>query len=119
MNSIMSLLQPQISSLSSQYGQIAKSNEEFAPRGGGRTAALQEQPFNEANQISTLVSGERNFAATEAAQLGLGELGASTSAAATGLQGTALQTQQADQAQQQQQQAGQSIGALLGLLVGA
>lgn len=118
-NAIMGLLQPQISSLSQQYAQAETASAEFAPRGGGRTAAVEEAPFQEANQISTLVNTERQNAVGEAGQLGLGELSGGTTAAATASSSLETAQSQANEAVQQQQQAGESIGALLSLLVAA
>lgn len=120
---IMSALSPEISSLSAQYNTGRQTAEEFAPRGGGRAAELEGLPFQEAGQIQNLVQG----AQTEGAQgvtsiasilgeLGLGELGASTSAASAA--DTEIQTSVENQ-QQQQAATGSAIGSLIGLLVGA
>jgi len=119
LSDITSILQPQISSLSAQYAQTAASNAEFAPRGGGRTAALTEQPFTEANAVSTLVNEARGGAISEAGSLGLGELGAGTTSASTASSSLTSATEQTDVAAQQQQQAGEGLGALLAVLVGA
>lgn len=120
---IMSALSPQISSLTAQYNTGRQTAEEFAPRGGGRAAELEGLPFQEAGQIQNLVQG----AQTEGAQgveevaslmteLGLGELGASTSAATSA--NSAIQTSLENE-QQQASNTGSAIGSLIALLVGA
>jgi hypothetical protein len=120
---IMSALSPEISTLSSQYNTGRQTAEEFAPRGGGRAAALQSLPFEESGQIENLVQGAQTEGATGVTQiaqlmgeLGLGELGASTGAATSANQ--AIQSSVENQ-QQQQAATGTAIGSLIGLLVGA
>src|ERR1700690_2771485 len=47
-NTIMSALSPEISSLTASYDTGRATAESFAPRGGGRAAALEELPFQKA-----------------------------------------------------------------------
>ena len=117
MQEIMQTLQPSISSISSQYDTGRQAAEEFAPRGGGRGAALEELPFQEAGQISSLVQGAQQTGATGEANigamlsdLGLGELGTGTTVAANTV--GQLQNQQ-----QISNSAGASSGAAIGGLV--
>lgn len=119
-NTIMSLLTPEISSLSSQYDTGRKAGEEFAPRGGGRAAALEALPFQKAGQIEQLVSGARATGAQGVTQIdqllsdiGLGEMGGGLNAANSAFDNieTAKQNQQ-----QQQAQAGGAVGSLFALL---
>jgi hypothetical protein len=118
---LMSVLGPEITSLTSQYDTASRAASEFAPRGGGRTAALQTTPYKEAADISGLIGQARQTGAAGVesvagmlSQLGLGELGVATStaAAARGAAETEQQTKIAAQ-----QQAGQGVGELLALLL--
>jgi hypothetical protein len=122
-NTILSALSPEVSTLTSQYDTGRKTAEEFAPRGGGRGAALEELPFRKASDIEQLVAGARATGAagvTGIAQLlgnlGLGEVSAGTGAASAASEN--INTASAAKAQQQAQ-AGQAIGTLVALLVGA
>lgn len=122
-NALSSVLGPDINTLTSQYETAERSSSEFAPRGGGATAANEEAKFTEAGQIQNLFSSARTTGAqgvTEIsqllAQLGLGEIGEGTSGAST------LASQLFSQQQNQQQQtaaAGQAVGSLIALLVAA
>lgn len=121
-STVMNTLEAPISSLTSQYATSAKSSEEFAPRGGGRAAALEEAPSTEAGQIEQLVAGAEAEGAQGVASiadmlgnLGLGEIGVASSTAAN----TANQLQSSiENQQQQQQQAGAAVGGLVSLLAG-
>lgn len=116
----MSALEPQIASLTSQYDTGRKTSEEFAPRGGGRAASLNEAPFSEASQIEQLVGTAQETGAAGVASvaqmladIGLSEIGVSSSTAGS----TFGQLQQAKENEQQQgAQAGQAIGSLIALL---
>jgi hypothetical protein len=121
-NAILNVLAPEVDTLTSQYDTGRKTAEEFAPRGGGRAAALEGLPFRKAGEIDKLVQGAQQTGAsglTSVAQLfgGLGtsELGAGTTAATTAFGD--IQTAKENQ-QQQQAAAGQAIGSLVALLVG-
>lgn len=116
-NTIMGVLSPEISTLTSQYDTGRSSAEEFAPRGGGRAAALEELPFQKAGAIENLVQGaqttgvqgEANIGAM-LSNLGLGELEA----------GGGIASQTVGQLQNQQQisnSAGASSGAAIGSLI--
>jgi len=121
-STIMSALSPEISSLTSQYATASKTQQEFAPRGGGRAASLEEKPYAEAGTIEQLIQGAQETGAEGVSsiasmlgQLGLGELGVSSSTAANTV--SQLQTSQQNQ-QQQQAAAGSAIGGLVALLAG-
>src|SRR6266478_3258935 len=58
-NTVMDVLGPEIKTLTAQYETAARSTEEFAPRGGGRTAVLEELPSKKAGDIATMVGGAR------------------------------------------------------------
>jgi hypothetical protein len=121
-NAILNVLAPEVDTLTSQYDTGRKTAEEFAPRGGGRGAALEELPFRKAGEINKMVQGAQEKGASGLtsvaslfSQLGLGEIGAGTSAANSAFSNiqTAKENQQAQQAS-----AGEAIGGLIALLVG-
>ena len=69
---------PEISSLLSSYDAARKSSGELAPRGGGRSAYLNELPYKEAGDVNKLVEQARpaaakNLTQTADAQAYLGE----------------------------------------------
>jgi hypothetical protein len=69
---------PEISSLLSSYDAARKSSGELAPRGGGRSAYLNELPYKEAGDVNKLVEQARpaaakNLTETADAQAYLGE----------------------------------------------
>ena len=117
---VMEALSPSIASLTSEYDTGRKTEEQFAPRGGGRAATLATQPTTEAGQIAGLVNSAQQTGAAGVSeiaqllgQLGLGELGIGTSTAAS----TFNQEETAKENEQQQgAQAGQAIGSLIALL---
>jgi hypothetical protein len=119
-NAIAAEVAPDVENIETQYDTAQKANAEFAPRGGGATAAQEESRFQEAASIAPLFTQARETGATGAAsvsdmiaQLGLGELGVSSSTAAN----TVGQLQTSQQMQQQQQAAaGSAIGGLIALL---
>jgi hypothetical protein len=117
---IMQTLQAPISTISSQYDTGRASAEEFAPRGGGRAAALEELPFQKAGAIEGLVQGAQETGVEGEANigsmlsnLGLGELTA----------GSSIASNTVGELQNQQQisgaagaASGQAIGSLIALL---
>jgi hypothetical protein len=120
----MTALQPAIGSLTSQYENAAVAENEFAPRGGGRTAALGQAPYQEAAQIGNLVASEETAGATgleNIDQLLSNLTTGSASEASSTLSSTSsanLSEQQVlQQQQQQQQQAGASLGSGIGALI--
>ena len=123
---IMNTIAPAVSTITSQYETAKRANQEFAPRGGGATAANAEAPYKEAGDISQLVEGAQQEGAagvTDIASLlgnlGLGELGTGTQAALGGASLAEQQRQFDTQTQQQQQQAwGSAIGGLVALIAG-
>jgi len=129
-SAISQLLAPDVSNISSQYTQAQKATNEFAARGGGSTAANEENQFQEASQVAGLFTGARQTGvqgltsiAQLLGQLSLGALGGGTSAA-TGASNTAASTVGQLQTQQQLQQqteasVGQGLGTIIALLVGA
>lgn len=119
-NALSGVLGPDISTLTQNYETASRSTNEFAPRGGGATAANEESRFKEAGDIQNLFSSARlQGAQGEAgvaqmlAQLGLGEIGVSSSTAGN-LAGS-LQAQQ-DSSNAAKAQAGKSIGEIIALL---
>ena len=93
------LLAPEVSTVLSQYDNAAKTAAEFAPRGGGRTAALADAGFKKAGAYGTALAGLRTGAATNLAGIGEKE-------AQLGLQGEGLEATER----------GQDIGLLSSLL---
>jgi len=119
---ILDTLAPEVDTLTSQYDTGKKTAEEFAPRGGGRAAVLEELPFRKAGEINKMVQGARTTGASgleSVAQLfgslGTSELGGGLSAANSAFSNTQAAK---ENAQQQQAAAGQAVGALIALLVG-
>lgn len=121
-NAILGAIAPQVDSLTSQYDTGRKSAEEFAPRGGGRGAALEELPFRKAGDISKLVQGAQltgaegvSSVASLLGSIGTTEMGAGSSSASSAFNN--IQTAKENQ-QQQAAAAGSAIGGLVALLVG-
>ncbi len=56
---ILDTLAPEVDTLTSQYDTGKKTAEEFAPRGGGRAAVLEELPFRKAGEINKMVQCQR------------------------------------------------------------
>ena len=114
---------PDIANIEQQYSTAQKTGDEFSARGGGATAANEESRFGEASSIADLFTQARTTGAAGVssisgllAQLGLGELGVSSSTAAN----TVSQLQASQQGQQAQQAAaGQAVGSLVALLATA
>ncbi len=123
---ILEALSPEVETIHSQYETGRRAVEEFAPRGGGRTAAMAELPFREAGDVARLVHGARLTGAEGMmsigqilASLGLGELGAGAGVA-TQARGQFL-TERLERerlAAEQGKEAGEAIGAMIALLVG-
>lgn len=118
--SVMGAIEPAVQSLTSQYEAGRVSENEFAPRGGGRTAADVTAPWAEQAQVSNLVAGAQQAGAagvTNIDQLlsslttGAGSVASST----LGNQGYLLNQQQ-QTAQATQQSLGQGVGAMIALL---
>lgn len=122
-NAINSLEAPDIANINTQYHQAQKSTAEFSPRGGGSAALLEEAPFQKASSIAQLFTNARSTGATGVAsiaqmlsQLGMGELGQSSSTSAN----TYSQLLASQQNQEQNQAAaGSAIGSLVALLATA
>lgn len=82
-SSILQSLYPEYAALQKQYGQAIQSANEFAPRGGGRLAAVYgSAPFAAANERANLAYGARANALT-----GLGALGQSRTSSGLGALG--------------------------------
>lgn len=119
-NAIAALESPDIMNTEQQYTAARTTADEFSPRGGGATAASEESRFSEASDIAKLFTSARATGAAGVSQisemlanLGLGELGASTTAANQGFQN--IETSKENQ-QQQQGALGAGIGSLVALL---
>ncbi|HXP82559.1 MAG TPA: hypothetical protein VN976_21855 [Verrucomicrobiae bacterium] len=113
----MEVLQPAISSLTSQYENAAVAGNEFAPRGGGRTAALENAPFEEAGKIGNLVASEQVAGAEGLTSVDQLLAGLTTGSAANASSSNIYQQEILQQQQQQQQQAGASLGSGIGALI--
>jgi hypothetical protein len=118
---VLQAFAPEVETLTQAYETGRRELEEFAPRGGGRTAAMTELPFRKARDIESLVHGARLTGAAGVedigqmlASLGLGELGAGAQVA-TAARGQAFDERQL--AAQQAQQAGEAVGSLIALMV--
>jgi RNA 3'-terminal phosphate cyclase len=118
---VMDQIQPAVSSLTQQYEQGRVSENEFAPRGGGRTAADVSAPWEEEGQISTLVNNQENQNQTEGATglLDINQLMESlATGSAEGASSTlASLTSSLNQQQQTSEQVSQSTGAGIGSLI--
>src|SRR5207245_2627957 len=70
---------PEVNAIRGQGATGRRALSQFAPRGGGTTAALAEEPFRESGQITNLLNTVRPEAAKGLTQLGalLGNLGVS------------------------------------------
>jgi hypothetical protein len=121
-NAILAALNPEVDSLTSQYDTGRKTAEEFAPRGGGRGAALEELPFRKAGDINKLVSGARLTGASGVESIAslLGNIGTSELSGGIGASNAAFSNIQTAKENQQQQaaSAGAAVGGLIALLVG-
>lgn len=121
-NAILNAISPEVDTLTSQYQTGRKTAEQFAPRGGGRAAALEELPTRQAGDINKLVQGARLTGAsgvTSIAQLlgnlGLGEIGVAGPAASSAF--TNIETSK-ENLQQQAGNMGAAVGGLIALLAG-
>lgn len=88
---------PEISSMLAGYDQSRKAAAQLAPRGGGRSQFLNEQPYKEAGDVNKLIQQARPQAAKDLTQVA---------------------TQQATIGQQQEQLAAQDINNSLQFLLG-
>jgi hypothetical protein len=112
---------PQVNTVASQYQSGRRAAAEFAPRGGGRTAALSDTGFKEMGDIQNMMFGEQGKARGQAgsvaeamANMGLAETGtgvAATQSAADIASGHMQQAAQTDAA------LGQGIGQMLGMMM--
>jgi RNA 3'-terminal phosphate cyclase len=117
----MTQIQPAVSSLTQQYEEGRITENEFAPRGGGRTAADVGAPAQEEGQISTLVANQENVNQQEGAT-GLLDINQLMESLATGSAAGASSTlsaltQSLNQQQQTSQEASQSTGVGIGSLI--
>ncbi len=117
---IAQAISPDVQNIQTQAAAAQKSTDEFAPRGGGATAANEESRFGTAKQISDLFTGARSAGASGVTSISslLGNLGSSLlSGSESTASNTVGQLAQSQQNQQQQQAAaGQAIGSLVALL---
>jgi hypothetical protein len=115
---------PEISSLLSSYDAARKSAGQLTPRGGGRSAELNELPYKEAGDVNKLVESARPEAARNLTQiansqalLGEGEQQIASNDVQSSLSfllGKAgVQLNEAQLQSQQGQLLGQSVGAAL------
>jgi hypothetical protein len=113
----MNALEPAIKSLTSQYENAAVAENEFAPRGGGRTAALAEAPFTEASSIGNLVASEQEVGAEGLMSVDQMLASLTTNSASNASTSNAYQQELLQQQQQNQTQAGAALGSGIGALV--
>jgi hypothetical protein len=116
-NSIMNTLQPAVTSLTQQYEEGRVSENEFAPRGGGRTAADVEAPWQEESSISSLVSQGQQAGASGVTSIDqlLSDLTTGSAAGASATLGN--QAEEENQQQQTSLEASQSTGEGIGSLI--
>ena len=120
-----SALAPDISRINDQNNNLLTAGSTLAPRGGGRSSQLFEQPFRAQSQISGLYNGVRPQAAQGLTQLsgvqgqlGLGEAGLGTNLLNTGINALQAGTNAASafgssaNSQKQQQNAAGMAGGL-------
>jgi len=62
---IASKMQPELSTIESQYGQAAKNLGQFTPQGGGQTSQLSELPFQKIAAETTAINQVRPQAARD------------------------------------------------------
>lgn len=121
---IMELLGPETSALETAYGNQAKSNAQFNPRGGGEVAQNTQLQSDKLKQLGDMVLKLRPGAADALssiaslfANLGLGEINAATGAGASGIggliQNRGLNLQEREFRTQQLNQQMSAIGTLL------
>ncbi len=116
----MGAIEPAVQSLTSQYEAGRVAENEFAPRGGGRTAADVTAPWQEQGQISTLVSQAQTAGAEGVT--GIDQLLASLTTGAASVASSTLGNQSTSLNEQQQTSlqaggaTGQGIGSLIALL---
>lgn len=117
----MSALTPEIGTISSQYQGARKAASEFAGRGGGRAAGLEESRFKEGSDVQGLLSKLRTTGMDKLTGISgiLQQLGLAKSAESVDLLGmaTSAQTGKAQMAAQSQGQIGQGVGQILGALM--
>lgn len=77
-DAISNLLAPQTSTILSQYDNASKAIKEFAPRGGGSTQALAQNPYQKATAAAGAYQGVLPSAAQGLSQVGgtTGQIGA-------------------------------------------
>ncbi len=68
-------LAPEINTINSGYDQQKSQLDQFAPRGGGRANLMQQLPFQQTRDISTLFSNLRPQAAQQVAGIGESQQG--------------------------------------------
>lgn len=109
--------QPEIDQITQQFDQI-RNMISLQPRGGGKTSALAEAPFQKSAAIQRTEGAMRGGAASELAGLGLQEAGLGTSLESLS-SNVALTKEQQDY--QQQEAVNQMLGSLgqgIGSIVG-
>lgn len=116
-------LAPEIGTVVGQFDTARKNIAQFAPRGGGRSAALGESQFKIADIITNLLAKSRRDAAGQVAAIGgqLGALGASELASAGGIAGSTINSLLLKRKQDiaAQTQLGTGIGKLLAQILGS
>ena len=125
---IMAAEGPEITAKNEQYDAVSKAISQFAPRGGGRSAALSNVEFAKARDIGDLFAKARPMAAQGLEQVASIYGAQASSESATGMSGLTsvlagalgLRQQDIQQAMATRagaQQLGQSLGMILGQLL--
>ena len=126
-DALMRTVQPATDTILHQYDTAKRSAAEFAPRGGGRNAAMQDADFAQAGDISKLVGGAGPMAAdklrdigAQFGYIGLGATGQGENATQDVLrnifQQQSLYLQSQGQGFQQSMQVGQGFGQLAAMI---
>lgn len=119
-NQIAAAISPDVQNIKTQANTAEQTAAEFAPRGGGATAANEEARFGTAKSIADLFTGARTAGAQGVTSISslLGNLGTSLLGGAESTAANTVSQLQTSQQMQQQQQAaaGSAIGSLVALL---
>jgi hypothetical protein len=121
---ILSAEAPEISSLLTSYDSQRKAQAELQPRGGGRSATLNEQPYKELGDVNKLIESARPQAAQQLTQtasaegyLGAEEQGIAANDVSTSLNFLLGKTEVQIDAAKFQGEQGQALGNSIGAAI--
>jgi RNA 3'-terminal phosphate cyclase len=119
-STIMGAIEPAVQSVTSQYEAGRVAENEFAPRGGGRTAADVESQWKETSDISTLVSqgqqeGAQGMLSIDSLLADLTTGSAAGASSTLSSEASSLQAQH-DSSQAASQSLGVGVGSMIALL---